>query len=352
MIQLRTEDRVNPPVSRINVFREPGHPKPDTVQRNRAVLTNDQFQMILPDHPFLQHRNPSTHKGRLRIAHPEGLQLFQFPEKGKLNVGKRNSRIHVQGGNLQPGIHQPLGDSPKPVSEISKNFLSDREARCHRMPAESHQVLVTFLQGLAHVETGHASDRPFPDTMLIERHHDRRTVIAFHQPRRDNADHATMPPFRAHHNRVRLVTGLHLRNRLLGYLFFNLSPLTVQLLQLLRKLKRLGFGIRGEQPDAQPGMGQSSGRIETRGHPKPDRAGRTRPVQAQVLGQRPNPASCPLSDLGQPIPYQDPVLIPERNQIGDGRQRHQVTKRLHRYVRGSILLRVGFHNLVGQATGT
>ena len=308
--------------------------------------------MTLPDHPFLQHRNPSTHKGRLGIARAERLQALQFPNQGKLHVDEPHLRVHVHGGNLLRALQQSLDGSPKPVPETGKRFLPDRETRGHGMPAEGHQVRFTVLQGPAHVEAGHAPDRPLADPLRVERHHDRGPVIAFHQPRRDDADHANMPPFRADHNRGLRVPGVRLRNRLTRHLFFNLSPVAVQVLQFLGKLKRRGFGFRGEQPDTQLGMSQSSGRIQARGHAKPDRTSRTRPVQTQIPGQRPDPAARALSHLGQPVTDQGPVLIRKRNQIGDGRQRHQVAVRLHRHARGPVFPHVRVGHLVGQAAGT
>ncbi len=217
------------------------------------------------------------------------------------------------------------------------------------MPPETDQVLAAFLQRLAHVESGNAAAGALA-LVLIGRDQDRGPVIALHEARGHDPEHAGVPAVGPEHDRGgQLRTQrLQLVERLLEGGLVDLLPHGVVFFEALRDRHRLARLGREEEPHAALGVPEPSGRVDS---------GRqdVRHVTAlDALGAEPGDFlesdDSQFGGMTDPVQAElgeDPVLSPERNHVRDGAERDQVQVLVHEIGRQGAgpVLREPLHEL-------
>ena len=171
---------------------DPRHPLPvsDQLQAEVPAVRPD------PREPIQLHR--PHHQNRIRIAGPERSQVAESSEEVRAEAIQRDLEIDAQ---LPHGL--AIGQVPaRQLAEARGQFLhplpTDGEPGGHPVSAEPFEQGLTLLQGVEQVEPLDRAARA-PAHVPVERDDDGRTVIALHQPGRDDSDDprdATRPPTR------------------------------------------------------------------------------------------------------------------------------------------------------------
>ena len=168
-----------------------------------------------------------------------------------------------------------------------------------------------------------SSPRPAPAIR-----HD-RPVEALDEPRGDDADHALVPALVGQDVAAPPLLGLRplrdLGQRLAQDPVLDALPLAVQLLELMGQLSGL-VGVLGEEKlERRTRPAETPRRVDARRQPEPDRslvdAGR---IDSGGLHQRPEPHLLRARECAEAGERERPVLVHERDDVGDRRERDQV----------------------------
>jgi hypothetical protein len=178
------------------------------------------------------------------------------------------------------------------------------------------------------VERRHGAAGALPLAVGARDHHD-RAVVLLDQPRGDDADHALVPALAgddvAATTTPRLRPRLDLVDRLAEDALLDHLPLAVQRLELLGEELRLAIVFGEEQPERSLRSAQPARSIDPRREPEANGllvdGGR---VDAADPHQRAQSRLLCLGDAAQPEQRECAVLVDERDDVGDGRERNDV----------------------------
>ncbi len=152
---------------------------------------------------------------------------------------------------------------------------------------------------------------------------------ALDEPRGDDADHALVPALVgqdvAAPSLLRLRPLLDLGQRLAQDPVLDALPLPVQLLELMGQLSGL-VGVLGEEElESRTRPAETPRRVDARRQPEPDRALVDAGwIDAGGLHQRPEPHLLRARQRAEARERERPVLVHERDDVGDRRERDQV----------------------------
>ena len=204
----------------------------------------------------------------------------------------------------------------------------DLEARGGAVAAAADQVPLAGAQPGEQVVAGDAAARAAAG-LALERDQDDRLVVALGEPRGDDADDPRVPALpRDHQRRVARVVRLLIAERLLGPaqdLLLGIAALAVAAVELGGDLARPLLVGGQHQLDAGVGAVEPPGGVDPRAQPEGEVA-LVEPLRLDLgdLEQRPHPRAAGLAQDLEAGAHQGPVLAAQRDQVGDGRQRHQV----------------------------
>ena len=204
----------------------------------------------------------------------------------------------------------------------------DREAGGGAMPAEPLEMLGAGGQATVEVERAGRAARALPVPVRARDQHD-RAVEALDEPGRDDPDHALVPGLVGEHVAAaalfRLRPLVDLRERLAHDPVLDSLPLAVQLLELVREPAGLVLVLGEQQLERGARAAEPARRVDPRREPEPDGAlVDPRRVDARDLHQRPEPRllrACEGAEAGE---RERAVLVDERDDVGDRRERDQV----------------------------
>ena len=186
------------------------------------------------------------------------------------------------------------------------------------------------------VELGDRSTRAFPAVRARRNEHD-GSVIALHEPRRDDADHALMPVLVPQHvaaaRASRLGPRLDERVRLAQDSLLDSLPLAVQVLELRGQPVGLDAVLGEQQLECEVGPSEPPGRVDPRRQPERDR-GRVddRGIDMGRPHQRLQPGAARPRERAEAGGRERAVLVDERDDIRDRRERDEVEHSCDRWV--------------------
>ena len=166
-------------------------------------------------------------------------------------------------------------------------------------------------------------------TLALERDQDDRARMALDEARGDDADHALVPALsRGHENVVAALECPAARDlRRCGAQDRVLDPLALAVAGLELLGQRLGFGARRREQEVEreSRVTKPARRVDARCQAEAE-VGRTHAsrVDTGARHQRAEAGAVGLGEASQAAPHQRAVLVGERDDVGDRRQRHQI----------------------------
>ena len=215
----------------------------------------------------------------------------------------------------------------------------DREACGGPMPAEALEMLGAGGQATVEVECTRRAARALP-VPVRARDQDDRAMEALDETGRDDPDHAFVPGLVGEDVAAaalfRLRPLVDLLERLADDPVLDSLPLAVQLLELVRKLAGLVLVLGQQQLERCARAAEPSRRVDPRREPEPDGAlvdsGR---VDTRNFHQRPEPRLLRAREGAEAGERERAVLVDERDDVGDRRERDQVEVARQRLVAGA-----------------
>jgi hypothetical protein len=182
-----------------------------------------------------------------------------------------------------------------------------------------------------------AGDRPaapLPDPALDRDEH-RRPARVLDHARRDDPDHARVPPLSREHEAVGgvEVDPVHLAARLAERRAVDLLAAAVELLELAGDLERAVLVVGGEQLDAREAAPQPPDRVEARREDEADPAGGELPgVEPRRAHERAQAGVGRFGEELEAVAGEHAVLAAQGREVGDRRERDQVELAPHQRV--------------------
>ena len=204
------------------------------------------------------------------------------------------------------------------------------------MPPEAVEVVRAGRETRMEVELGDRAARAFPAVRARRDEHD-GSVIALHEPRRDDPDHTLVPVLVPQHvaaaRASRLGPRLDERVRLAQDPLLDSLPLAVQVLELGGEPIRLGAVLGEQQLEREVGPAEPAGRVDPRRQPERDR-GRVddRGIHVGRPHQRLQPGAARPRERAEASGRERAVLVDERDDVRDRRERDEVEHSCDRWV--------------------
>ncbi len=174
------------------------------------------------------------------------------------------------------------------------------------------------------IEPGDAAPGPGCG-LVIERDQHRRAVVSLRDPRGDDPDHAGMPAVRGEHV---CAPRACLRDLSLGLPRRSLlerAALGVDQVELGGDLARSLRIVGQQQLECRIGPPQPPGGVDPRSEAEAERAGIERArVGPADRDQRPQAGPGGVRQRREPLAHEPPVLVDQRHQVGDRRERDQL----------------------------
>ena len=218
----------------------------------------------------------------------------------------------------------------EPFGEDGKVADGELQARGGLVAAEADQALGAGLDRLVEVEAGDRPRRALAD-LVAQGDDDRRPVVGLDQAAGHDPDDARVPALAPQDDRAAVAQpplgGDHLV-RLGDDRLLDLLPPRVAAVELLGDLAGQDGVVGREHLDGPHRALEPARRVDPGGQAEAD-VPRRQPLLAEAAGdlhQGPQADRRLGEDPGQPVPDEDPVLVAERDDVGDGRQRHQADR--------------------------
>ena len=178
--------------------------------------------------------------------------------------------------------------------------------------------------------------------VAVLRQHQRRDVIAFLQPSRDNPDDARVP-VRTVGERQSVVfrTAFDLRDRLFVNVFADLAAQSVQFFQLFGDFGGFGFVARAQQLHAQRRVADSSARVQARTDDESQMKGGRLFLDVRHVGQDAQSLILPARHHVQPRFDKQAVQPAQSHHVAHRPQRDQIQK-THQIGFGSVFVKSPF----------
>ncbi len=246
-----------------------------------------------------------------------------MPDDPALRAGRRQRAVDRQLGHQPLALETVAEPFDEKLAQRVELVRGDREAGRHRMAAAIDQE-----SGLARRDDRwperqprHRAARPFADT-ISEGDDAGRPLVAFLEPRRDDADDPGMPPLsRGEHQRRRLRRALDQRDRCLQRARLDLAPLAVVAVEPLRQLGGERRVVGRQQARAKIGGADPAAGID----PRPQHETELIRVDGPVFGG--NGGECLEAGVGR-VPRHSQTLRDEG--AVDARQWHHIAHRAER----------------------
>ena len=269
-------------------------------------------------------------KDRTTVPLTERGELLDLADGVERQAGDRRLAVDRHLGQPQllrhPGRH--LGEEGFP--EGLDGVILDPQARRCRMAAAGEEMGAAGLERGENVEAGHAPEAPRrrPPLMLVLGDDDDRAVVALGKPAGHDPHHARMPATagedqRRRGDRIEIVGGLPRGGQedapLEGVALF------VEAMDHIGQLEGAGLVGGGEHLDRQAGLAEPPGGIEPRRQPEGDILALERRLLLELgqLHQPHDPGAAPQSEALEAMLDEDPVLVEEGHDVGDGAERRQ-----------------------------
>ena len=196
------------------------------------------------------------------------------------------------------------------------------------MAAPAGQVLRARAERAVQVERRDRAARADPAFLPGREQHD-GPAEALDEPRGDDSDHAPMPVLAREHVAAAALRRLgplaNLRDRLAKDALLDGLAVAVQGLELAGEALRFGRVVGQEHLERGARMAEPSGGVDPRREPEAELAGLDRRrIDARGLHERAQPGTGRLGQAAQAGRDQVAVLVHERDDVGDRRQRDQV----------------------------
>ena len=214
------------------------------------------------------------------------------------------------------------------VGERLERLRPDLEPRCGTVAAEALQQMGARAERAVQVEGRHRPARALPRVVAAGDHHD-RAPVPLHEPRGDDADHALVPVLAPEHVPAPapqlLGPGVDAGDRLAQDPVLDGLPVAVERLELGRQALCLVRVVGEDQLERdvrarEPAGGVDTGREAEADGRRVDR-GRVDPRRAH---ERPQTRLARPCQRAQPGARERPVLVDERHDVGDRRERDEV----------------------------
>ena len=288
--------------------------------------------LALPHRPHVAEARPADQQPDTRVAVAERRQPRQLSGDVVAEALAPDDRIDLLGphpGRLRQRLRDTGGEGP-PEGLDPAGF--DLEPCSGAVAAVAQQMLRAVVERGQQIEPRDAARRAAAPALAVESDQNDGPEVALDEPRGDDAHHPRMPVLAGEHQPggIRELFG-KLGAGAFGageHLELDLAPLAVRPLELGGDLGRPA--VVGGEHQLDPGIGaiQAPGGVEPRCEPEGDIAlvepladHRSRGHQRTQAGPGRSPR------LGEPATDQGPVLPAQRDEVGDGRQRHEVELR-------------------------
>ena len=205
---------------------------------------------------------------------------------------------------------------------------ADRQARRRTVAAKPLEVRGARRQACVQVERGDRAARSLP-LLVGAGDQDNGPVVALDEARGDDADHALVPALARDHVAAAAAAALrprlHFGDCLAQDPLLDRLALPVQPFELLGEALRLALVLGQEQRERRLRTTQTSRGVDPRREPEADRrfVDRGR-VDARDAHQGAQPELLRLPEPAQPKERECAVLVDERHDVGDGRERDHV----------------------------
>ena len=246
-------------------------------------------------------------------------------------------RLRDTGGEGPPEGLDPAGFDLEPCSGA--------------VAAVAQQMLRAVVERGQQIEPRDAARRASAPALAVESDQNDGPEVALDEPRGDDAHHPRMPVLAGEHQPggIRELLGKlgACAFRAGEHLELDLAPLAVRPLELGRDLGRPAVVRREHQLDPRIRAVQAPGGVEPRCEPERDIA-LVEPLADHRSGghQRTQAGPGRSPRLGEPATDQGPVLPAQGDEVGDGRQRHEIE-----LGRRGLWASQGGRQLVGDAGG-
>ena len=155
--------------------------------------------LTIAHHPCRHGRQPPCRQDGLAIAHPKRRQARQLLAERCGDHGQGNLGIDMEGGNEIRWGQSRRGDLTETLGKFTDALSTDGQPRRHGVAAETIEQVGALRQRLDEVESLNAARRALRRPVL-HGHEDHRPVVAFHELRGHDADHAGVPPLTGQHD--------------------------------------------------------------------------------------------------------------------------------------------------------
>jgi hypothetical protein len=276
---------------------------------------------------------------------------FEQARGGDREVGGFEAAVGFQRARAIGGCQQLVGDLRKQLAKAQSRF-AQRHAGGHGVPAKAQQqarrALGHQIEGVAQVQAGDRTARALDLAAVAAGKGKHRAMQFLLDARGDDADDALVPVGVEQRHRgapaasrqpSRQVGGRHRPWRAAQRLFlharFDLAPLAIERVELLRDVHRPSLVVGDQAFDAQRHVGQAAGGVEARAdHETEVDARRLRRVASGGAKNGAQAGRQPaLPDALQALADEHAVVVVEFDDVGDGAERDQVEQRWRASVR-------------------
>ncbi len=228
-------------------------------------------------------------------------------------------------GRSSSGLEHSRGVALQRLGERGQPPAVDRQAGSGAVAAVALELAGAGMKRAQQVESGDAAGRPLSARAAVQRHEDRRPVVALSDPGGDDADHPGMPTLRRENVCRALAEARHLGLRFPRGSLLHRAALGVDRVELLGDLDR-PLRILGQQElEARVGAAQSARGVDARRQAKAERACvECAGIGTRNLHQRPQAGLGGARERPQPLADKPAVLALQGHQIGDRGQGHQL----------------------------
>ncbi len=271
---------------------------------------------------------------RHRIAPAEGPELRQLLDSALGQFLHRRCAVGAEGGDQMFLAEARAGVGGEGLAEGVEVLAPQRQSRRRVVAAVAIEQMRAGREPAVQVIPVDAPARPLakPGVAALVVQQDRRPMKLLHQPRADDPDHARVPLGVGQHDRPTIRAGhagflghpLGLgRDRSFGPL-----PLLVDARQARGDLVRPRARRRRQQFHGLARVPEPAAGVEPRGEPEPHLLRVDGfPAQPRRLDESREAFEARVSQAGEPVPGDDPILSHQRHDIGDrseGGQRQHV----------------------------